>query len=99
MGRKKRVTMLKKRQIAIREFKYHEILEACYPIKPGNIHAEVVGNMLFSMIYFGANKFDDFRCSTRCAELQGARDDRRVKEEESKWISGVCSDTQSQKWQ
>jgi len=45
----------------LREFQFHEILEACYPIKPGNIPAEVVGNMLFSMIYFGANKFDDFR--------------------------------------
>ncbi len=47
--------------VMLREFKFHEILEACYPIKPGNTPVETVGNMLFSMIYFGANKFDDFR--------------------------------------
>jgi len=47
--------------VMLREFKFHEILEACYPIKPGNTPAETAGNMLFSMICFGANKFDDFR--------------------------------------
>jgi len=47
--------------VMLREFKFHEILQACYPVKPGNIPAEAIGNMLFSMIYFGANKFDDFR--------------------------------------
>jgi len=47
--------------VMLREFKFHEILQACYPVKPSNIPAEAVGNMLFSMIYFGANKFDDFR--------------------------------------
>ena len=47
--------------VMLREFKFYEILQACYPVKPGTIPTEAVGNMPFSMTYFGANKFNDFR--------------------------------------
>jgi hypothetical protein len=45
----------------LHEFRFPDILHSCYPVEEGNISTPTIGNTLFGMVYFGINKFSDFR--------------------------------------